>query len=153
MAHKGTVFVKGIPSGTTESDVKDHFATIDTVYRVILTYKTDGTFSGNAFVKFQAIAAAESACIDLDGTALGGTVLKVTKLTPEQETDLDALIGGPGGGHKDLRRFFSGMSEADRRRTIGDYFKDVPDDLTSVPHRVSMSSTCLLYTSPSPRDS
>jgi cold-inducible RNA-binding protein len=96
------LYVGNLPHSTTDTELRNLFATHGTVENVsIITDRETGRARGFAFVEMTDAGEAEKAIAALNGSELGGRVLKINEAKPKTDrprSEGGQRFGRPGGG-------------------------------------------------------
>ena len=96
------LYVGNLPHSTTDTELRNLFAAHETVENVsIITDRETGRARGFAFVEMTDAGEAEKAIAALNGSELGGRVLKINEAKPKADrprSDSGPRFGRPGGG-------------------------------------------------------
>lgn len=96
------LYVGNLPHSTTDTELRNLFAAHGTVENVsIITDRETGRARGFAFVEMTDAGEAEKAIAALNGSELGGRVLKINEAKPKADrprSDSGPRFGRPGGG-------------------------------------------------------
>lgn len=96
------LYVGNLPHSTTETELRELFAAHGQVENVsIINDRETGRARGFAFVEMTDAGEAEKAVAALNGSELGGRVLKINEAKPKAERPRSGgqRFGGSGGGH------------------------------------------------------
>lgn len=114
------LYVGNLPHSTTDTELRNLFAAHGTVENVsIITDRETGRARGFAFVEMTDAGEAEKAIAALNGSELGGRVLKINEAKPK--TDRPRSDSGPRFGRSSGGRSGGGRSGGGRSGGRDDY--------------------------------